>query len=141
MAFDNRKIGAIVGLVGSVILMVVGFYGVSIGRMIYSSYPDYPIFMIYITSLVTLVLSAFGVAGSVLVFRDHFWGYIFLIAAGIVGIIGSFIPIYSYYVGYGYFIYNYLNNTALYTDLALMVVGGILGFGLKEKREVIVKNQ
>lgn len=141
MAFDNRKIGAIVGLVGSVILMVVGFYGVTIGRMIYSSYPDYPIFILYITSLVTIGLSAFGVAGSVLVFRDQFWGYIFLIAAGIVGIIGSFIPIYTYDVGYGYFIYTYLNNTALYADLALMIVGAILGFGLKEKREVIVKNQ
>ena len=134
MALDNRKIGAILGLIGSVILMVVGLYWISMGRMFFSMYPGYNIFAIYTTSLITLGLSAIGVAGAVVVLRDLFWGYFLLLAAGIIGIVGSFIPIYTYDTGYGSMIYSYLNNTGMYADLALMIVGAVLGFGLKEKR-------
>ena len=141
MAVHNRKIGAILGLIGSVILMIVGLYWISMSRNYINAYPGFPFFIPYITALVTIVLSAFGIMGSVLVLRDLFWGYIFLITAGLLGIIGSFIPIYVYDTGWGYIIYFYLVSTAMYADLALMVVGAILGFGLVEKRDVIVKNQ
>jgi hypothetical protein len=135
MGVRNNKIGAIPGLIGSVVLLMAGLYWISMGRMMYSGYPGFSIFIPYIIALITIGLSAFGITGCVLVFRDFQWGYIFLLIAGIVGIIGSFIPIYAYDQGYGYIQYFYLVNTAMYGDLALMVVGALLGFALAEKKE------
>lgn len=101
----------------------------------YAGYPGLPIFVPYITAVTTIALSACGITGSVLVFRDLHWGYIFLLSAGILGIIGTFIPIYVYDSGYGSLYYYYLVSTAIYIDLATMVVGAILGFALAEKKE------
>lgn len=135
MAVRSSKIGAIIGLIGSVILLVVGLFWISNSRNILGGYPGLPFIVPYISALITIVLSACGITGSVLVFRDLHWGYIFLLSAGIFGIIGSFIPLYVYDTGYGYQYYMYLVATGLYIDLALMVVGAILGFALAEKKE------
>ena len=141
MVVKSSKIGAILGLIGSTILLVVGLASVSFARNAYHPDPYFPVFIPYITAFVTVALSAFGLLGTILVFRDIPMGYIFLLIAGIVGIIGTLLPIYIYVYddGYGY-TYTYMNflvGTALYTDLILMVVGGILGFALAEKKERI----
>ena len=135
MAVQNKKIGAIIGLIGSVILLIVGLYMISMARLLYYPIPGFPAFLPYIIGGVTIVFSACGLTGAVLVFRDNPIGYIFLLVAGIVGIIGTFIPIYTYDTGYGIIITFYLSSTLLYADLVLMVVGGILGFALAEKKE------
>lgn len=135
MAIKNSKIGAILGLIGSTILLIVGLYTISFARLAYFPIPNYPAFLPYITAMVTIALSACGIVGTILVFRDFPMGYIFLLIAGIVGVISSFIPIYSYDLGYGYIYYTYLSSSMLYADLVLMVVGGILGFALAEKKE------
>lgn len=135
MAVRSSKIGAILGLIGSVILMVVGLFWISMARNMLGGYPGLPFFIPYLSAIITILLSACGITGSVLVFRDLHWGYIFLISAGILGIIGSFIPLYVYDSGYGYLYYFFAVTTGLYIDLALMVVGAILGFALAEKKE------
>jgi len=135
MGLEKGKVGAIICLNGSVILMIVGLYWISMGRFLYPSYPGYSIIIPYITALLNIALSAFGITGSVLVLRDLSWGYIFPLVAAILGIIGSLIPIYVYDTGWGYIYYSYLVNTAMFIDLALMLVGGILGLALSEKKE------
>ena len=133
------KIGAILGFIGSVILLIVGLSGISMARM-YGYETDYPVFIHYITAIVTVAFSAVGMFGAVIVIRGDFKGYTYLLIAGITGIIGTFIPIYVYNQGASYgevwLVTFYLSNSALYVDLVLMLVGGILGFALAEKKEI-----
>lgn len=134
MAVQKQKIGAILGMIGSTIFLITGLFTISMGRRSYM--PSYPILVYYITGSATLTLSVCGMAGSVLVFRDSsLAGYIILLSAAAIGIFGTFFPIYAYDLGWGYIQYFYLSGSALYSDLVLMLVGGILGFALGEKRE------
>ena len=134
MAVQNAKIGAILGFIGGVILLIVGLSGISMSLNMYS--PGFvPIFIPYITAGVTSAISAMGLYGAVLVIRDNFSGYTFLLIAGIIGIIGTFIPIYSYDDGYGWIYSYYLTSSFSFIDLVLMLIGGILGFALAEKKE------
>jgi len=130
------KVGAILGLVGSVLMLLVGLFTISIGRLPLFIPPDpnFPIIVPYIAGGLTVAISAFGLTGAVLAFRDYNFGYIFLLVAAVLGVIGSFIPIYSYDSGYIIYTTN-LNNTLVYIDLVLMVLGGILGFALADKKE------
>jgi len=134
MATKTTKKGAIIGLLGSSILLMMGLVSISLASLYYSN-PDYPAFLPYIIGGVTIALSAFGLFGSILVFRDINIGYVILLVAGIAGIIGTYTPIYIYVTEWGYIRTFYLSNSFLYVDLALMVVGGILGFALAEKKE------
>ena len=128
------KVGAILGLIGSVILLITGLFWISMSRLIYS--PSIPFIIPYISGGVTIAISAIGITGTVLAFRDiNIAGYILLLVAGILGIIGTFIPIYIYDTGWGYLEFFFLSNTLLYGDLILMLVGGILGFALGGKKE------
>jgi len=128
------KLGAIFGLIGSVILLIVGLSSMTMNQY-YVSYGDVPIFIPYITSIVTSAVSALGMFGAVLVIRDDFKGYTFLLLAGIIGIIGTFIPIYVYIDEWDWAYTFYLSSSAGFFDLVLMLVGGILGFALAEKEE------
>ena len=134
MAVQNPKIGAILGLIGSIFLLIAGLFTISLSRMISNPDPNYPAFLPYIAGGVTIAISAFGISGAILVFRDYPFGYIFLLVAGVLGVIGSFIPIYYYDSGYAIYTF-YLNHTLLHVDLVLMIVGGILGFALADKKE------
>lgn len=135
MAFHSSKIGAIFGLIGSVILMLAALFGITMSRSYILNYPGFNFFLPYITVIVTVALSACGITGSVLVLRDLPWGFVLVLVAGLLGIVGSFIPIYAYDTGYGYIIYLYVAGTAMYADLAVMIVGAIIGFALAEKTE------
>ena len=135
MAVQNTKIGAIVGLIGSVILLIVGLTQISFASIAYYD-PSFPVFIRYITAIVTAAISALGIYGAVLVIRDDPSGYTLLLIAGIIGVVGTFIPIYAYdYGGYGYIQNFYLAASFGFVDVVLMIVGGILGFALAEKKE------
>ncbi len=135
MGLQSSKIGAILGMIGSTIFLIVGLFGLTLARIGYNPDPNFPIIISYITALLTIALSACGFVGSILVFRDLPMGYIILLVAGIVGIVGTLVPVHVYDMGYGYVYYTYLINTAMYIDLVLMVVGAVLGFALAEKKE------
>ncbi len=134
MAVHNRKIGAILGMIGSTIFMVVGLFSLSFTRMYIGS--SIPILAYIIAGGTTTALAACGIAGSVLAMRGDFTtGYTILLVAAAIGIFGTFFPIYSYDEGWGYIQYFYLCNTAMYADLVPMLVGAILGFALVDNRE------
>ncbi|NVM19962.1 MAG: hypothetical protein HWN80_19840 [Candidatus Lokiarchaeota archaeon] len=135
MGLQSSKIGAILGMIGSTIFLIVGLFGLTMARRMYHPDPNFPIILPYITVLLTIALSACGFVGSILVFRDFPMGYIILFVAGIVGIVGTFVTTSAYDDGYGYVYYTYLVNTAMYIDLVPMVVGAVLGFALAEKKE------
>lgn len=135
MVEKGYRPGAIVGLIGSIILLVVGLTGITLVRSIYYLSPDYPYFIVYINSGVTIALSAFALYGVIKQFKQEKAGREILLIVGIVGIIASFIPIYFYDQGYGYIQTFFLGGTFVYIDLVLILVGGILGYALTGKEE------
>lgn len=128
------KIGAVFGLIGATILLIAGLTAMTMNRYMVEQ-GDLPIFVPYITAIVTSAVAALGILGAVSVFRDNNTGYTFLLVAGIIGIIGTFIPIYSWDSGWGYIQNFYLTGSAAFIDVVFMVVGAVLGFAFAEKKE------
>ncbi|KKN36409.1 hypothetical protein LCGC14_0773810 [marine sediment metagenome] len=72
---------------------------------------------------------------SVILLRGHKVRYIILLIAAIGVLIGIFIPIFSYDpYGYRYIQVVYLNGTA-FINLVLMLIGGIYGVALPDKKD------
>ncbi len=127
------KVGAILGLVGSVLMLSNGYNVWSFSLCVYPPGPY--AFLKYIVGGVTMVIGVFGMSGSVLALGDCTYGYIFLLVAGVLGVIGTFIPIRIIDFGSGYLSITYLSTTLIYIDPILMIVGGILGLALADKKE------
>ena len=130
---DRAKVIAGLGLLGGAILLL---YGLTVAR-IYGV--DEATVFRSINAIVTILWAFMALASSVILLRGNKAGYIILLVAAIGGLIGSFIPIFSYDpYGYGYISVIYLNGTA-YIDLVLMLVGGIYGVALPEKKETRIR--
>ena len=56
MGLKSSKIGAIIGMIGSTIFLIVGLFGLTIARMMYNPDPLFPQFLPYITALLTIAL-------------------------------------------------------------------------------------
>jgi len=136
---DKNKAVAAVGLLGGIILLI---YGLNASQISYYNGIDESLIFRYINAIVTIGWASLALCSSVLLLKGKDIGFIILLIAAIGGIVGSFIPIFSYYP-YGYDPYSqynylstiYLNGTGGYFDLVLMLVGGILGVSLAEKKE------
>lgn len=127
---NRAKVIAGVGLLAGMILLITGL----LMTRLYGYVGEALIFW-YISAIVTIVWASIALFSSVILLRGKDIGYIFLLIAGIGGIIGNFIPIFSYDVGWGYIQIIYLNSTAAYIDLVLMLIGGIYGVALTERKE------
>jgi len=128
---DRAKVVAGVGLLGGVILLI---YGLSMTRFYYNI--DESMVFRYIHAIVTIVWASLALISSVKLLKGNEMGYTILFLAGLAGIVGSFIPIFAYDpYGYGYIEIIYLNGTAGYFDLVIMLIGGIYGLALTEKKE------
>ncbi len=127
---DRAKVIAGVGLLAGIILLITGL---SLTRL-YGYVGEASNFW-YISAIVTIVWASIALFSSVILLRGKDIGYIILLIAGIGGIIGNFIPIFSYDVGWGYIQIINLNGTAGYIDLVLMLIGGIYGVALTERKE------
>ena len=91
---------------------------------------------IAINAIVTILWASIALYSSVILLRGNKVGYVILLIAAIGGLVGNFIPIFSYDpYGYGYIEVIYLNGTAGFFDLVIMLVGGIYGVALNEKKE------
>lgn len=134
---QNYKVGAIIGLIGSAILLSVGLSGILDARLPTLPDPEISILTLYIQAVATIVISAIGILGSILAFKNNLFGYPVLLVAGIVGLAGTFFPISSSYAGETLISIFFMIDTIQYLDLALMLVGGILGLAtlLGKKRE------
>ncbi|HDZ16713.1 hypothetical protein LCGC14_1066180 [marine sediment metagenome] len=127
---DRRKVIAGMGLLGGAILLL---YGLMISRLYYYGTDESTVFR-YINAIVTILWASMAIFSSVILLRGNKVGYTILLIAAIGGLIGNFIPIFSYDQGYGYIEIIYLNGTA-YIDLVLMLIGGIYGVALPDKKE------
>ena len=126
---DRQKVIAGLGLLGGSILLL---YGLMISRL-YISVNDESTVFIYINAIVTILWAIMALTSSVILLRGNKVGYIILLIAAIGGLVGNFIPIFSFDQGYGYIEIIYLNGTA-YIDVVLMLIGGIYGVALPEKK-------
>jgi len=122
---DRSKVIAGVGLLGGLILLL---YGLIMTRIYYGAGES--VVFRYIHAIVTIVWAFLALSSSVILLRGNKVGYIILLIAGIGTLVGTFIPIFSY-DSYGVI---YLNGTA-YIDVVLMLIGGIYGVALTEKKE------
>ena len=118
---DRAKVIAGVGLLGGIILLI---YGLNMTRFYYDI--DESTVFRYINAIVTIVWASLALIGSVKLLKGNEMGYTILFIAGIGGLVGSFIPIFAYDpYGYGYIQIIYLNGTAGYFDLVIILIGGI----------------
>ena len=132
-------LGAVLGLIGSLILFIIALFHMSFFHYnLYNSYQE-----ILVIGIVTLLISTFGIYGSLVAIRDDSKGYIYLLIAGVIGFVGRFIPIFSSESTWGWppYIHTfYLVSTCCYIDLILMLVGGVVGFVLT-KTEKVKRNE
>ncbi|MFX0033352.1 MAG: hypothetical protein ACFE8E_06045 [Candidatus Hodarchaeota archaeon] len=112
--------GPIVGIIGSSLLIVAALFGlITIGLGM--------LFVIRI--MTTLILGILGLIGAILGFAGkRVPGAVLMLLAGIVAVIGMFIPI-GLYLGY---IPVTLVYTFFFVDPFILLVGGILGLALKD---------
>ncbi len=55
-------VGAILGIIGSTIFLIVGLYTISMARLFYTP-PDFPIITNYITGITNIALGSLGIVG------------------------------------------------------------------------------
>lgn len=131
---DKAKVVAGVGLLGGIILLI---YGLNMTRFYfgYDDTNDELMVYRYINAIVSILWASMAIFSSVILLRGNKVGYVILLIAALGGLVGNFIPIFSYDLGGRYNEVIYLNGTAGYFDLVLMLVGGIYGVALPEKKE------
>ncbi|MFX0076067.1 MAG: hypothetical protein ACFE96_11530 [Candidatus Hermodarchaeota archaeon] len=135
MAWHNREIGAVFGLIGSMILLSVGISRISDLHLPTFPYPDIPVGTLYIQAIAIILISVFGLIGAILALKDNLFGYPCLLVAGIGGLVGTFFPIYMSFAG-GFLIEIYFMIDSLqYIDIVLIIVGGLLGLILRENEK------
>jgi hypothetical protein len=135
MIKHNNRIGATIGLIGSMILLSVGLSRISDLYLPTFPYPDIPVATLYLQAIFTIIISVFGIIGAILAFRDNDFGYPCLLVTGIGGLGGTFFPI-SMSIPGGFLIEIYfMIDTFQYIDVVFMIMGGILGLVLAEHKE------
>ncbi|UCC20911.1 MAG: hypothetical protein JSV62_06425 [Promethearchaeota archaeon] len=113
-------IGPIVAIVGSVMLLSGGILGLFIPE-IQIAMALFPI--LYLTFVLPIILGIVGIAGAVLVIVNRKLGNIIAIIAGLIAIIGMFVPILVVYP---------LVMSLFYIDPFLILIGGIIGIVISE---------
>ncbi|MFX1356277.1 MAG: hypothetical protein ACFFA8_03250 [Promethearchaeota archaeon] len=133
---DYTKISPALSLLGGTILLINGLVGSQISS--YELYNYYIIFR-YINAGVTCAWAGLAIYGAVLSFKGRASGKTLMIIAAIGGIIGTFIPIYRQFIPYEYGGGGYtrivkLNGSAMFVDLVFILIAGILGYTLTERK-------
>jgi len=134
MELQDTKLGAFLGLVGSMILLMVGLTRMADARFLIPVDTSYPVMLPYMQAGSTIVFSIIGIFGTVLAFRNNVFGYPCLLVAGIIGIVGTFIPIFISIAGGIITEIGFLNHNLLYVDVVFILMGGILGLALPQKK-------
>ena len=90
--------------------------------------------------IMTVVWGILGVIGGLIGLARIKIGSVICIVIGLIATLGMFIPIYTYMMdlGYGYQlpITITLNSSFIIVDPILILLGGILGFVIKEKERI-----
>lgn len=134
MAFKDYMIGPFLCTIRVIILLLnalwqtrMCIYGGSTGRV-----PS----LGFVNAVVTAMWAGLALYGIVLAFRGNHLGGLFMVIAGIGGIVGSLTIIHTYVNDYGATLSITLNNTTNFIDLVLILVGGIISYGLKKRDEI-----
>lgn len=139
MAVQITKIGPILGLIGSITLLIVGLSIIPTTLLIdkyqFSFLSQFSwILILLFFMFYTIVVSLCGIVGTIIVLRDNPRGNIYLLIAAILGVIDGVI---SNFPMSGYSIIYFLNFFIiifLYIAPILMAGGGILGFTSVKKK-------
>jgi len=121
---NKLKISEFMAIIGAFMLLFAGLIGAN-NLIIKTIMKDFP--WIFLAFLMPLILSIFGLLGVILVLLGKKYGKYFIFIAGLVAVIGMFIPIFKDLVSS-----IPLVLTLIYVDPFLLLIGGTLGFILKE---------
>ena len=113
-------VGPIVAIIGSVMLLLGGIWGVCIPEMqvLMEIYP-----ILYLTFVLPIILGAVGIVGAILVIINRKFGNYAVIIVGLIAVVGLFIPILIVFP---------LVMSLFYIDPFLILIGGILGVVIRE---------
>jgi len=134
------KVGPILGIVGSAILLIAGFIGFGVQGLIEIqlnllgvTWADlgFDPSLLTIRVIITIIVAILGLVGGIVAVTGKKAGAYILLLAGIVAVVGSFLPIGSIeFLGLVTvpvtMIYPFF-----YVESFLMLVGGILAIALK----------
>lgn len=119
------KSGPIMAIVGGVILLLIGLFGLE--SLLYGYYyysgDLWETIALYVNAFMTLIWGSIAIFISVSKLKGHISGDNFLLLIGIGGLIGIFIPI---YLDQTYYLYSIRLLRTYYIDIGLILVGGIL---------------
>lgn len=135
------KVGAILGIIGSSLLLLGGLISfgsmgtlealMTLNGLTWADIGLDPM-MLYVNSGMTLVWGIFGLVGAILAMQGKKIGVWLMLVFGIIASVGLFIPIATYSILTIQFSIN-LNGSFLFVDPFLLLLGGILGLTLKEE--------
>jgi hypothetical protein len=139
----KEKVGPILGIVGSAILMIAGFIGFGVQALIETTLGLYGLTwadigfdpsILMIRVVITIIVAILGLIGAIIAITGKKVGAFILLIMGIIAVVGSFIPIATIDLGIGpagivpvTLIYPFF-----YVESFLMLIGGILALVLKE---------
>lgn len=115
----NLLIGPVLALIGSILLLVGGLIAVT-NPLIQLAMSIMPI--IALTFVMPIILGVLGLIGAFMAATGKKGGNYLALIAGLVAVVGMFIPI--------YFVFP-LVMSFIYVDPFLMLIGGILGLIIK----------
>jgi hypothetical protein len=132
LAANFNRLSPFLALLGGTILLITGLVG---SQTIYYDTSPWDIVYIfrYINAGVTAIWAGLAIYGAVLAIRGKEQGRQYMLLAGIGGIIGTFIPIYAWEIWEGYTRTIKLNSSAMFIDVVLILIGGILGYALMQR--------
>jgi hypothetical protein len=136
----KEKVGPILGIVGSALVLIAGFISFGVQATVEAqlalgglSWEDigFDPSILMIRSIIVIVLALVGLIGAILALTGKRVGAFLLLIAGIVAVVGIFIPLGTITIGF-ISIPVPMTYSMFFVDPFIMLIGGILALVLKE---------
>jgi hypothetical protein len=139
----KAKIGPILGIVGSAILVFAGILSftrqtaieIQLGPL-FLSWEDigFDPFLFTIQGLVTLICAVLGLIGAILALMGKKVGKHLLLIFGLITVVGSLVPMATLTIGVAPIPVTVV-NPFIYAESILLLAGGVLALALKESED------
>lgn len=134
----KAKVGPILGLVGSALLLIAGFIAFGVQALLEATM--FPLtwadigmdpMILTVRAVLTVIFALVALIGAILGLLGKKIGVILMLIFGIITTVGMFVPIGTITIGFTTIPVS-MNYNMFFIDPILILLGGILGLALKE---------